>query len=350
MKLFQLPIALFLCSLLFVQLRVKGQAEGELDAEDGLGGEGLPESTMPDEGGLDGEKTSDFYRAGVEATDSEQELTDNNTNSELSLASSTPATPESVWMMQCCSSVAEESIAQLEKMDANYQIFTAVISRYSYLPKSLKTLAEHICDIPTPAYVNFPSTEEINDLILRGAEFKSSCQDHILLNDCTLHYQLVQQTKAAVQASVANNLKFQSLMTSSNSDQYQFKSDMNAMLRDLMMEANKKNIFANSTVIDVSSPQVGVQPLSKVSDLQKQVEEVKTVMSDNMIRILERGDRLENIDHRTEALHASSQNFKTTARRVQRNMCWKNLKWTIILGVFLTILPQVEVERASAFE
>jgi hypothetical protein len=28
-------------------------------------------------------------------------------------------------------------------------------------------------------------------------------------------------------------------------------------------------------------------------------------MSDNMIRILERGDRLENIDHRTEALHAS---------------------------------------------
>lgn len=28
-------------------------------------------------------------------------------------------------------------------------------------------------------------------------------------------------------------------------------------------------------------------------------------MSDNVLRIMERGEQLENLDHRTEALHAS---------------------------------------------
>jgi hypothetical protein len=41
------------------------------------------------------------------------------------------------------------------------------------------------------------------------------------------------------------------------------------------MEANKKNVFGNSTTVEINDN--GVQPLSKVADLQKQVEEVKTV-------------------------------------------------------------------------
>ena len=41
---------------------------------------------------------------------------------------------------------------------------------------------------------------------------------------------------------------------------------------NFQMEANQKNLTANMTAADN-----GVQPLSKVGDLQKQVEEVKTV-------------------------------------------------------------------------
>ncbi|CAD5227027.1 unnamed protein product [Bursaphelenchus xylophilus] len=76
----------------------------------------------------------------------------------------------------------------------------------------------------------------------------------------------------------------------------------------------------------------------KINDVQRQILEVKTVMSDNVARVLERGDRLENLDTRAEALQQSSQTFKTTAHRVQRNMCMRNLKWTIILGVVSVIL------------
>lgn len=61
-------------------------------------------------------------------------------------------------------------------------------------------------------------------------------------------------------------------------------------------------------------------------------------MSDNVVRIMERGERLDDLDTRTEALHASSQNFQTTARQVHRKMWFKNLKWTIIMGVVILLV------------
>uniref|UniRef100_A0A0N5AMX4 V-SNARE coiled-coil homology domain-containing protein n=1 Tax=Syphacia muris TaxID=451379 RepID=A0A0N5AMX4_9BILA len=72
---------------------------------------------------------------------------------------------------------------------------------------------------------------------------------------------------------------------------------------------------------------------ARMSQLQQQVSQVKTVMSNNVQRILERGDRLENLESRTDALTASSENFKISARRVQRHMCRQNAKWTIIVSV-----------------
>jgi len=80
------------------------------------------------------------------------------------------------------------------------------------------------------------------------------------------------------------------------------------------------------------------QKSTRVSQLQQEVDQVKTVMSDNVLRVMERGERLENLDQRAESLEQSSAAFKTSARRVQRNMCFKNLKWTILLGLVITLL------------
>uniref|UniRef100_A0A915EB67 Uncharacterized protein n=1 Tax=Ditylenchus dipsaci TaxID=166011 RepID=A0A915EB67_9BILA len=133
MKLFQLPIALFLCSLLFVQL-VKGQVEGELDAEDGLGGndmtqkaeeealggEGLPEGTMPDEGGLDDEQQqpSDITNLENEGGDSglglQRDPTEELANSEVSQSSTFDAPTGSVDDAGTMENVPEEPILQQE--------------------------------------------------------------------------------------------------------------------------------------------------------------------------------------------------------------------------------------------
>uniref|UniRef100_A0A2K6W4S1 V-SNARE coiled-coil homology domain-containing protein n=1 Tax=Onchocerca volvulus TaxID=6282 RepID=A0A2K6W4S1_ONCVO len=72
--------------------------------------------------------------------------------------------------------------------------------------------------------------------------------------------------------------------------------------------------------------------------IQQQVESVKTVMNNNMQRVLERGEQLENIEGRTEALTQSSQNFQWTAQRVQRRMCAKNAKWIIIIVACVMVI------------
>ncbi|ELU08344.1 hypothetical protein CAPTEDRAFT_181820 [Capitella teleta] len=65
--------------------------------------------------------------------------------------------------------------------------------------------------------------------------------------------------------------------------------------------------------------------------LQSQVEEVKGVMTQNIEKVLERGERLDDLMDKTTDLEASSLTFKKTARTVQRKMFWKNRKMTIIL-------------------
>ncbi|KAE9553495.1 hypothetical protein FO519_003287 [Halicephalobus sp. NKZ332] len=100
----------------------------------------------------------------------------------------------------------------------------------------------------------------------------------------------------------------------------------------------------NKVVYKMSSPvQIDVEKNSPPSNerlnaVRQQVHDVKNIMTDNVVRIMERGDRLEDLDSRTEALHASSQTFQTTARQVQRKMCLKSLKWTIILGVVVFLV------------
>ncbi|MFH4976933.1 hypothetical protein AB6A40_003642 [Gnathostoma spinigerum] len=85
----------------------------------------------------------------------------------------------------------------------------------------------------------------------------------------------------------------------------------------------------------------GIDPVeqpSRISQLKQHVADVKSVMTSNVERILERGERLETLEGRTEALSQSSENFRVMARRVERHMCRKNLKWTIIVGVSVTVV------------
>ncbi|CAJ0584885.1 unnamed protein product, partial [Mesorhabditis spiculigera] len=76
----------------------------------------------------------------------------------------------------------------------------------------------------------------------------------------------------------------------------------------------------------------------RMHELRAQVEDVKTIMSNNVEMMMERGERLENIEQRSEQLANSSANFKMNARRVQRKFCMLNAKWTIISIVFAVIL------------
>nr|AAI36089.1 vesicle-associated membrane protein 8 [Xenopus tropicalis] len=76
----------------------------------------------------------------------------------------------------------------------------------------------------------------------------------------------------------------------------------------------------------------------RVRDLQSQVDDVKGIMSQNVERILARGENLDHLRNKTEDLEASSEHFKTTSQKVARKYWWKNAKMIAIICVVVGII------------
>ncbi|XP_064631577.1 vesicle-associated membrane protein 7-like [Lineus longissimus] len=66
--------------------------------------------------------------------------------------------------------------------------------------------------------------------------------------------------------------------------------------------------------------------------LQSQVDEVKGIMTQNIEKVLQRGEGLDDLMGKTEDLEASSTRFATTAKKVRRKMWWKNMKMKLCIG------------------
>ncbi|XP_010901019.1 vesicle-associated membrane protein 8 [Esox lucius] len=78
---------------------------------------------------------------------------------------------------------------------------------------------------------------------------------------------------------------------------------------------------------------------NKVKTLQSQVDGVKDIMTQNVDRILARGERLDDLMGKSEDLEAGAQNFKHTSQKVARAYWWKNMKlWVLIVVIVLVII------------
>ncbi|NXA44273.1 VAMP8 protein, partial [Eudromia elegans] len=76
----------------------------------------------------------------------------------------------------------------------------------------------------------------------------------------------------------------------------------------------------------------------RVRELQSEVEGVKSIMTQNVERILARGENLDHLRDKTEDLEATSEHFKTTSQKVARRYWWKNVKLLLILGLVGAII------------
>lgn len=77
---------------------------------------------------------------------------------------------------------------------------------------------------------------------------------------------------------------------------------------------------------------------TKMEQVQGQVNEVKVILKDNIDKVLERGDRLDDLMDKTEGLQATADTFQRTSTRVARKYWWKNIKMMIIIGVIVLIV------------
>jgi len=72
---------------------------------------------------------------------------------------------------------------------------------------------------------------------------------------------------------------------------------------------------------------------AKMNQVQGQVDELKGIMVKNIDQITARGERLELLVNRTEHLQANAVTFKRTSRNLERSMCMKNAKLSIIFAI-----------------
>ncbi|XP_072410037.1 vesicle-associated membrane protein 8 isoform X3 [Chiloscyllium punctatum] len=76
----------------------------------------------------------------------------------------------------------------------------------------------------------------------------------------------------------------------------------------------------------------------KLANLQGQVNDVKGIMSQNIEKVLERGEKLDDLIIKTDDLQASADTFQKTSTKIARKMWWKNTKMIIIIVVIVVII------------
>ena len=64
----------------------------------------------------------------------------------------------------------------------------------------------------------------------------------------------------------------------------------------------------------------------RLRETRKQVDEVVGIMKTNVVKALERDQKLSELDDRAEALEQGASQFKSSSTRLKRKYWWQNIK------------------------
>ncbi|KAI8339374.1 synaptobrevin-domain-containing protein [Chlamydoabsidia padenii] len=76
----------------------------------------------------------------------------------------------------------------------------------------------------------------------------------------------------------------------------------------------------------------------KTQQVQQQVDEVVNIMQENIDKVMQRGERLDDLRGKTEDLQSTAGHFRRGANQVRKRMWWKDLKWKIIIAVTIIVI------------
>jgi len=98
-----------------------------------------------------------------------------------------------------------------------------------------------------------------------------------------------------------------------------------------------------------STSQVQQQNASKrLQQTQAQVDEVVGIMRTNVEKVLERDQKLSELDDRADALQQGASQFEQQAGKLKRKFWWKNLKMILILVAIAIIILIVIIVWATS--
>ncbi|XP_043925968.1 vesicle-associated membrane protein 2-like [Protopterus annectens] len=91
-------------------------------------------------------------------------------------------------------------------------------------------------------------------------------------------------------------------------------------------------VASGSSSLDSGGQPVNITSNRRVQQSQAEVDEVMNIMRVNVDKVLERDQKLSELDDRADKLQAGASQFETSAAKLKRKYWWKNCKMMIILG------------------
>jgi hypothetical protein len=79
-------------------------------------------------------------------------------------------------------------------------------------------------------------------------------------------------------------------------------------------------------------------PVNQVEQLGAQLDELRVIMNDNIIKVTDRGKDLNELQVSSQRLHDTAQVFRTTTNRVQKRYFFKNIKMLILLIIVIIVI------------
>ncbi|KAJ3011595.1 UNVERIFIED_CONTAM: Vesicle-associated membrane protein 4, partial [Siphonaria sp. JEL0065] len=76
----------------------------------------------------------------------------------------------------------------------------------------------------------------------------------------------------------------------------------------------------------------------KVQAIQDQVDSVINVMNNNLEKVVNRGENLNEMQTKAEGLQNEALLFKNNAREVRKKMWWKDVKMQLILAAIIAVI------------
>jgi hypothetical protein len=80
---------------------------------------------------------------------------------------------------------------------------------------------------------------------------------------------------------------------------------------------------------------------NKLDDTKKQVDTVIDIMKDNINKVLQRDEKLGDMENRTDELRDGANRFQKTSTKLKQKLWCKNMKFIIVLAAIFLFLIMV---------
>ncbi|KAJ5762545.1 uncharacterized protein N7511_005927 [Penicillium nucicola] len=79
-------------------------------------------------------------------------------------------------------------------------------------------------------------------------------------------------------------------------------------------------------------------PADSLASAKREIDSVRDIMTENIERVLERGERIDLLVDKTDRLGGSAHDFRMRSRGLRRRMWWKNTKLMIMIVIVVIFL------------